>query len=461
MAERTTALLDLGDRPVTVLPNPVDPSEFTPRPGAVEPGTVLFLGSVCEKKGVRQLVEAMPAVVAAVPGARLMVAGRDVVDPATGARYREGLRAAVPPGVAGHVEFLGPVEHDRVAALLARGRGVRPPQPHGGDARGLARGAGRRQGPGGVAHRPRSRGGGRRPLRAAGRPLRSGRHRRRRGPGASPMPSCGPASRQGLAPGRSRRFAVDAAVADNLAHYESVAGPLVGWPAASPRPVVDHLVVVSHVVHHDDGGRIHAYTPYARELDRWASLVGRLTVAAPVRGRARRPPTTAPLQATNVQTGPAARGRRRPPRRQGGPAPAPAARWCWALDRALRGADAIQVRCPGNLGLLGAVLAPVRSRRVVAKYAGQWHGYAGRAGPVALAASGAAVALVPGAGAGLRPRRRRRTPRACPPSRRPSTMPPWPERGDASPPGGDRARPASASGCCSWAGCRRPSTSTR
>jgi len=49
----------------------------------------------------------------------------------------------------------------------------------------------------------------------------------------------------------------------------------------------------------------------------------------------------------------------------------------WGLTRAMRGADAIHVRCPGSLGLMGAVLAPLFSQRLVAKYAGQWSGYAG------------------------------------------------------------------------------------
>jgi glycosyltransferase involved in cell wall biosynthesis len=40
-------------------------------------------------------------------------------------------------------------------------------------------------------------------------------------------------------------------------------------------------------------------------------------------------------------------------------------------------ADAIHVRCPGNLGLIGLVLAPAFSHRLVAKYAGQWNGFAG------------------------------------------------------------------------------------
>ncbi|EMI17647.1 glycosyl transferase group 1 [Rhodopirellula maiorica SM1] len=40
-------------------------------------------------------------------------------------------------------------------------------------------------------------------------------------------------------------------------------------------------------------------------------------------------------------------------------------------------ADAIHVRCPGNLGFLGVILARFFSRYRVAKYAGQWNGYAG------------------------------------------------------------------------------------
>lgn len=47
------------------------------------------------------------------------------------------------------------------------------------------------------------------------------------------------------------------------------------------------------------------------------------------------------------------------------------------LARAMRKCDAIHVRCPGNLGLLGAALAPLFSRPLVAKYAAQWSQSAG------------------------------------------------------------------------------------
>ncbi len=49
----------------------------------------------------------------------------------------------------------------------------------------------------------------------------------------------------------------------------------------------------------------------------------------------------------------------------------------WRLGQAMRQADAIQIRCPGNLGLLGCLLAPCFSKPRVAKYAGQWNDYEG------------------------------------------------------------------------------------
>jgi glycosyltransferase involved in cell wall biosynthesis len=51
----------------------------------------------------------------------------------------------------------------------------------------------------------------------------------------------------------------------------------------------------------------------------------------------------------------------------------------WQLSKAMRRADAIHVRCPGNLGLLGVLLAPLFSRFLVAKYAGQWKAFRGEA----------------------------------------------------------------------------------
>ena len=142
------------------------------------------------------------------------------------------------------------------------------------------------------------------------------------------------------------------------------------------------LLIVSHVTHYRHEGRLYAYGPYAREIDVWADLFPQVTIAAPL--RAETPPADA-----------AAFSKRNlailPQKETGG------ATWrakveqllslpalVWGLTRAMRGAEAIHVRCPGNLGLLGAVMAPLFSRYLVAKYAGQWNGYPREARTVRL-----------------------------------------------------------------------------
>lgn len=76
VAETTRSLLRLHGT-IEILPNPVDP-QFAPDASiAPEPGVIAFAGTLTEKKGVRELASAMPRVVAAVPHAKLRVAGRD------------------------------------------------------------------------------------------------------------------------------------------------------------------------------------------------------------------------------------------------------------------------------------------------------------------------------------------------------------------------------------------------
>src|ERR1035437_6797387 len=142
------------------------------------------------------------------------------------------------------------------------------------------------------------------------------------------------------------------------------------------------LVIVSHVVHFCSGNRLFAYGPYAREVDVWADLFSRVVIAAPLRHDAP-PDDSLPFGRSNISVFPL--------KETGGdswraklvqalcvPALIP------DLCRVVRKADAIHVRCPGNLGLLGVVLAPLFSRRLVAKYAGQWSGYPGEPRTVRL-----------------------------------------------------------------------------
>ena len=134
------------------------------------------------------------------------------------------------------------------------------------------------------------------------------------------------------------------------------------------------LVVVEQDIHHRHAGRLWAYGPYVREIDVWADLFGEVVIAAPCRDEP--PPADyLPFSRPNISI--------RPQKQTGGLTLAAKLRQVLAvpghvyrLSRALSEADAVHVRCPGNLGLLGVLLAPVFARPLVAKYAGQWCGFA-------------------------------------------------------------------------------------
>lgn len=118
VAETTLDLLALRDRPVELLPNAVDTARFHPTGAPEDPHAIVFVGTLCEKKGVRQLLEAMPAILARDPEAHLQAAGRDWID-ADGS-YQAKLESVLDPAIADRIEFLGPVDHNRVPELLAR-----------------------------------------------------------------------------------------------------------------------------------------------------------------------------------------------------------------------------------------------------------------------------------------------------------------------------------------------------
>ena len=140
-------------------------------------------------------------------------------------------------------------------------------------------------------------------------------------------------------------------------------------------PEVRDLLIVSSAIHYRHGGRLFAYGPYAREIDVWADLFPRVRVAAPCRDE-EPPGDCLPFTRSNVEVVPQLET-------GGDNFGAKAVQvlllplLVFGLCRAMRRADAIHVRCPGNLGLLAILLARLFSRRRVAKYAGQWCGYAG------------------------------------------------------------------------------------
>jgi glycosyltransferase involved in cell wall biosynthesis len=110
-------LLTLGAEPtrVHVLPMGVDMRDrFTPDPSVSRaPEEILFVGRLVEKKGLRYLIEAMPAILAARPGVILRVAGFGPERAALEARAAE-------LGIADRVVFLGAVAQVDLPGLYRR-----------------------------------------------------------------------------------------------------------------------------------------------------------------------------------------------------------------------------------------------------------------------------------------------------------------------------------------------------
>jgi glycosyltransferase involved in cell wall biosynthesis len=135
------------------------------------------------------------------------------------------------------------------------------------------------------------------------------------------------------------------------------------------------LLIISSAIHYRWNGVVFSYEPYTREIDVWADLFSEVVIAAPV--RTEKPPgDCGPFLRSNISVLPQAE--------VGGNNFTSKVKLLWSLPRlawnvgrAIRSCDAVHVRCPGNLGFIGAVLAPLLSKYTVAKYAGQWNGYPG------------------------------------------------------------------------------------
>lgn len=107
-AETTRRLFGL-EKPIEVIPNGVDVERFRPgRADEVEPGVVLYFGTLVRKKGVLDLGPVFSEVVRRHPEARLRLVGRDAPDRQTHCPSTwELLRASLSPAARARTEYLG------------------------------------------------------------------------------------------------------------------------------------------------------------------------------------------------------------------------------------------------------------------------------------------------------------------------------------------------------------------
>lgn len=121
VAEGTRRLMHLGERRIEVIPNPVNIDEFAPAPdNSEEEGLIVFTGTVIERKGIRQLIEAMPRIVAEAPFARLEVYGGEAIGAQGSLPLAKVLTDLLPPAVARHVEWKGRVGRNVLPGALRR-----------------------------------------------------------------------------------------------------------------------------------------------------------------------------------------------------------------------------------------------------------------------------------------------------------------------------------------------------
>jgi glycosyltransferase involved in cell wall biosynthesis len=122
VAAETSKLLGLEGRPIEILPNPIDTDLFRPRTDVPEqPGLAVFAGTLNEKKGICQLIDAVPLVSRAIPNFQLWLVGRDTFWPGTRESFLERILSRHDGTVRRRVVHKGQVPNQMLPSLFARG----------------------------------------------------------------------------------------------------------------------------------------------------------------------------------------------------------------------------------------------------------------------------------------------------------------------------------------------------
>jgi glycosyltransferase involved in cell wall biosynthesis len=135
------------------------------------------------------------------------------------------------------------------------------------------------------------------------------------------------------------------------------------------------LGIISDAHHFWDArGRLCVLSPVARQFEQWAQMFDQVVICAPL-ARGLPPPTSTPYEASNIQL--------LPVRVAGGNTIVAKLElalqvmpWWRAIQKLLARVDAVHIRCPNNISIVG-LLALERSKCLrQALYTGTWNGYA-------------------------------------------------------------------------------------
>ena len=107
----TAKFLSYHNKPITTINYPIDFSQFYKADAdKVKPNTLVFAGTVCEKKGIRQLMMALPLIAEKFPEISLDVYGRDWLFP-NRSSYIEWLKKQFSSDELKRVRFHGAIAH--------------------------------------------------------------------------------------------------------------------------------------------------------------------------------------------------------------------------------------------------------------------------------------------------------------------------------------------------------------
>ncbi|WP_322549125.1 glycosyltransferase family 4 protein [Flavobacterium psychraquaticum] len=118
----TANYLSYRNNPVEVIFNPINSQLFYPQEIVLETNNITFAGTICEKKGVRQLIQAFPFVKEKFPKAILNLYGRDWLFP-DGGSYMKMLQETELPklgAMAQDIIFHGAVSLQEIPAVYAK-----------------------------------------------------------------------------------------------------------------------------------------------------------------------------------------------------------------------------------------------------------------------------------------------------------------------------------------------------
>jgi glycosyltransferase involved in cell wall biosynthesis len=132
-----------------------------------------------------------------------------------------------------------------------------------------------------------------------------------------------------------------------------------------------NFVIITHVPHILEQNRYFAYAPYVREMNIWIKQVDKVIVVAP-ESKSKKTPIDINYEHENIEFV-AVEGFDVLHLKSIFSTFFKTPKICWRIYSAMRKADHIHLRCPGNVGLLGSLIQVLFPNKIkTAKYAGNW-----------------------------------------------------------------------------------------